>query len=455
VGAFGDKLRKQREQRGIELDAISNTTKISTRMLRALEEEHFDQLPGGVFNKGFVRAYARLVGLNEEEAIADYLEALRESQILAQSILPDFRSPTGRSNTAAVREAPNSTIRREVLPGNNGSDDHAKSDHREHDHRKNAHRENTPRRSGNQEQNQRKQVGRREARHGEDRLIEELSSSPEITNRVTDPNRPGSTHSAAGNPVPASDPPSTQVPWGKLAGALLLVALTLAIWNSRRHGETAAASHAAAASNQTPASPQSSPQSATPVSAQLSSAAPASRPANSLTAAKAGPTEVLSAGTVSQPVPLTMSRSVSPSSSGTGITAASGTSSVTNTLTTENSPEPPVDRSDASSSALPSAKAAANTFTVLIRAEKTTWVSIVADGKPFAQETLIAPANTSVRATREVIVKTGNAAGVSFLLNGKEIPADGSEGEVRTYVFDAHTVRVVPQTQTPAQIPQE
>ena len=54
MGAFGEKLRKQREQRGIELDAISNTTKISTRMLRAIEEEHFDQLPGGVFNKGFV-----------------------------------------------------------------------------------------------------------------------------------------------------------------------------------------------------------------------------------------------------------------------------------------------------------------------------------------------------------------------------------------------------------------
>ena len=59
VGEFGEKLRKHREQRGIALDAISNTTKISTRMLRAIEEEHFDQLPGGVFNKGFVRAYAR------------------------------------------------------------------------------------------------------------------------------------------------------------------------------------------------------------------------------------------------------------------------------------------------------------------------------------------------------------------------------------------------------------
>ena len=45
-------------------------------MLRALEEEKFDQLPGGIFNKGFVRAYARHVGLDEDQAIADYMAAL-------------------------------------------------------------------------------------------------------------------------------------------------------------------------------------------------------------------------------------------------------------------------------------------------------------------------------------------------------------------------------------------
>jgi Domain of unknown function (DUF4115) len=87
---------------------------------------------------------------------------------------------------------------------------------------------------------------------------------------------------------------------------------------------------------------------------------------------------------------------------------------------------------------------------LLIRAEKTTWVSIVADGKPVARETLIAPAHTSVRASGEVIVKAGNAAGVSFQLNGKEIPAQGNEGEVRTYVFDATGFRVLPQTQSSA-----
>lgn len=75
MGSFGDRLKKEREQRGITLDDISLTTKIGTRLLRALEEEKFDQLPGGIFNKGFVRAYARHVGLNEEQTVADYMTA--------------------------------------------------------------------------------------------------------------------------------------------------------------------------------------------------------------------------------------------------------------------------------------------------------------------------------------------------------------------------------------------
>jgi cytoskeleton protein RodZ len=75
VASFGVRLKQEREQRGITLEEISATTKIGTRMLVALEHEHFDQLPGGIFNKGFIRAYARCLGLDEEQAIADYLIA--------------------------------------------------------------------------------------------------------------------------------------------------------------------------------------------------------------------------------------------------------------------------------------------------------------------------------------------------------------------------------------------
>jgi cytoskeleton protein RodZ len=57
------------------LDDISVSTKIGTRFLAALEGDHFDQLPGGIFNKGFVRAYARHLGLDENQAIVDFVAA--------------------------------------------------------------------------------------------------------------------------------------------------------------------------------------------------------------------------------------------------------------------------------------------------------------------------------------------------------------------------------------------
>jgi cytoskeleton protein RodZ len=78
LGSFGERLRREREMRGVSLDDIAEGTKIGTRLLRALEQEHFELLPGGIFNKGFVRAYAKYLGLNEEEAVADYLEAAGE-----------------------------------------------------------------------------------------------------------------------------------------------------------------------------------------------------------------------------------------------------------------------------------------------------------------------------------------------------------------------------------------
>lgn len=78
TGGFGDRLRREREMRGITLDEISESTKIARRHLEALEKEQFDQLPGGVFNKGFVKAYARFLGLDEDQAVADYAAVANE-----------------------------------------------------------------------------------------------------------------------------------------------------------------------------------------------------------------------------------------------------------------------------------------------------------------------------------------------------------------------------------------
>jgi len=62
--SFGEKLKQEREKRNITLEQISASTKIGTRLLQALEEDKFNQLPGGIFNRGFVRAYSRCVGLD-------------------------------------------------------------------------------------------------------------------------------------------------------------------------------------------------------------------------------------------------------------------------------------------------------------------------------------------------------------------------------------------------------
>jgi len=80
MGSFGERMQREREMRGITLEEIAESTKIGTRSLRALEGEDFDKLPGGIFNKGFVRAYAKYLGIDEEQAVTDFMAAHGEFQ---------------------------------------------------------------------------------------------------------------------------------------------------------------------------------------------------------------------------------------------------------------------------------------------------------------------------------------------------------------------------------------
>lgn len=73
--SFGNWLRRERELRQVSLREISDETKISIRYLEALEEDRFDILPGSVFAKGFLRQYARYVGLDGDEVVNSYLAA--------------------------------------------------------------------------------------------------------------------------------------------------------------------------------------------------------------------------------------------------------------------------------------------------------------------------------------------------------------------------------------------
>jgi hypothetical protein len=75
VQGFGASLKKEREKQGVTLDEVCVSTKVAVRFLQAIEAEQFEKLPGGIFNKGFVRAYAQHLGINDDDAVADYLQA--------------------------------------------------------------------------------------------------------------------------------------------------------------------------------------------------------------------------------------------------------------------------------------------------------------------------------------------------------------------------------------------
>jgi cytoskeleton protein RodZ len=75
---IGEQLRLAREERGIPLREISNQTRISMRYLEYIESNDYKRLPGGIFNKSFVKAYARIVGFDEKVALEGYSSFMRE-----------------------------------------------------------------------------------------------------------------------------------------------------------------------------------------------------------------------------------------------------------------------------------------------------------------------------------------------------------------------------------------
>src|SRR3979409_2099564 len=75
---IGEQLRLAREERGIALREISDQTRISIRYLEAIETNDYKKLPGGIFNRSFVKAYARYVGFDEKQAVEGYSQVMRD-----------------------------------------------------------------------------------------------------------------------------------------------------------------------------------------------------------------------------------------------------------------------------------------------------------------------------------------------------------------------------------------
>jgi len=354
MGDFGNKFRQAREKKNLSLDDVSNVTKIGTRMLQAIEEEHFDQLPGGVFNKGFIRAYAKHLGLDAEEAVTDYLACLREAQIGAQEVWETVR-PQPLRNVA----------------------------------------------SGKSRSSQSKTA----VKSPPEVQVEEL---PDLqlprAEDVRPPRRNFRSHSDSG------------IPWTIIAAASLVIVLAIFLWMRHSHSTHAAKPSTAplAASNTAPPAP--------PVAPALNSnpSPAASHPTRSTTPPP--------------PKPAAKPQMAAPPSSPATSPASS-----------------PAIKESASPGLAPATTTPAEkpSLTLVIRATETSWISVQSDGQLIAQETLIAPAATSFHAARQLVVRVGNAAGVTFLWNGEELPAQGAEAEVKTFIFDAQGMRALVSDQAP------
>lgn len=373
MGEFGNRFRKAREKKELSLDDVSNVTKISARMLRAIEEEHFDQLPGGVFNKGFIRAYAKHLGIDPEEAVTDYLACLRQAQIDAQQVWEP--APAGKPGSAQPFAGPER--RRTVEPAKPAV----------------------------------------------------KSPSPAQVEELPGLQLPRAEHVASQKEFVLKS--EREIPWSILAIAAIVAALAVVLWIRRSHTGAASSTPPAKSAQSTVASstPAADPE---PPLNQPSNPAPVNHSATPATATSHPPQSAPSSATANHAY-----TTATPTSS---TATSSGSNETTNDVTTRTFTKP----------VAPPAKSAA-TLTLVIRASETSWISVQADGQTVGQETLIAPAHASVHANREIIAKIGNAAGVTFLWNGREIPANGAEAEVKTFIFDANGMRVLPTPQPSTQ----
>jgi transcriptional regulator with XRE-family HTH domain len=117
VASFGEELRRERELREISLHEVAEATKIGRRYLEAMERNDLDSLPGGVIDRGFVRAYCDYIGVDAESMINAYLLERQNRQARRESAEPNLLRGRGNAGTRAstrARAAGRSTVPRRI-----------------------------------------------------------------------------------------------------------------------------------------------------------------------------------------------------------------------------------------------------------------------------------------------------------------------------------------------------
>src|SRR5688500_7448275 len=107
---LGEKLRQAREEKGFTISEVAEQTRISSLYLQSIENDDYNTLPGGIFNKGFVKSFAKFVGINEQEALEDYSLLISQAEgtdaedlkVFRPEVLTDDRSGASMAPTVII-----------------------------------------------------------------------------------------------------------------------------------------------------------------------------------------------------------------------------------------------------------------------------------------------------------------------------------------------------------------
>lgn len=111
MASIGEILRRARMRRGWDLERVSRETKISARLLEAIEEEQFDRLPGGIFTRNFIRQYAHALDLDDQEFNAELSQLQLDEHAAMQA------EPNGpRAGSHHFRVSPLSDFQERLQP---------------------------------------------------------------------------------------------------------------------------------------------------------------------------------------------------------------------------------------------------------------------------------------------------------------------------------------------------
>ena len=91
MDAIGETLRRERLRRGLNLEQVSAQTKISQYLLQAIEKSQFERLPGGLFTRSFLRQYAHVLELDEDEVVASFRQQYEEPVLALTALQPKRR----------------------------------------------------------------------------------------------------------------------------------------------------------------------------------------------------------------------------------------------------------------------------------------------------------------------------------------------------------------------------